>query len=613
MRFSSLAVPLASVLLASPAMAQRTPAPLAGFDAYVTKSMATWKVPGVAVAVVKGDSVVYARGYGTRTFGKHEPVDPSTLFAIGSSSKAFTATLVGMLVDAGKIRWNDPVTQHLRGFQVADPYVTREMRVRDLLSHRSGLARGDLLWYGTDRTRDQIVEQVRFLKPSWSLRSQFGYQNVMYIAAGQLVADAMDTSWDDAVRARLFEPLGMTASSTTIRALEGKPNVATPHAEIEDTVVAIPWRNIDNAGPAGSINSNVLDMAKWVRFQLDSGKAAGKTLLSTGSYIETHTPHTIIRREGPARASNPFTNFASYGLGWFLEDYRGREIVHHGGNIDGMSAMVGLLPSEDLGVVILTNMNGTALTSILMRTIFDRYLGATGKDWSADLRKVVQDAQKRAKEVEDKREAARMSGTTPSLSLDKYAGAYHDSLYGPATVALEEGRLVGRFGAFVGDMEHWHHDTFRATARQKTLGKMFFTFSINAVAEVDGFEIDGGPGWQSEERPHFRRTAPPADSTAAIALAESDLQQLAGSYELNGQPLVVEIELIDGSLKATVPGQPVYTLVPETPLRFRLTGPPGMPAGFFVEFEKAGGRVVSLTLHQPQPRPTLKLNRKAGE
>jgi CubicO group peptidase (beta-lactamase class C family) len=612
MRISTLAVSLALTLVPHPAVAQRAPAPLAGIDSYVAKAMADWEVPGMAVAVVKGDSVVYAKGYGTRTVGRNEPVDPATLFAIGSSSKAFTATLVGMLVDAGKVQWNDPVAQHLRGFQLADPYVSREMRVRDLLSHRSGLARGDLLWYGTERSRDEIVAQVRYLRPSWSLRSQFGYQNIMYIAAGQLVADALDLSWDDAVRTRLFEPIGMSSSSTTIRALQGKPNVATPHAKIEEAVVAIPWRNIDNAGPAGSINSNVLDMAKWVRFQLDSGKAGGRTLLSTGSFIETHMPHTIIRREGPARASNPYTHFASYGLGWFLEDYRGKEIVHHGGNIDGMSAMVGMMPSEDLGVVILTNMNGTGLTTVLMRTVFDRYLGVTGKDWSADLRKLAEDGRKRARAAEAKRDSARMLGTTPSLPLARYAGTYHDSLYGQAAVAMESGHLVARFGAFVGDMEHWHHDTFRATARDARLGKMFFTFAINAVAEVDGFRIEGAQGMLPEERPDFRRSAPPADSTPGITIVEDELRKLAGSYEADGVPLVVEIEVIDGALKATLPGQPVFTLVAETPLRFRMTGPPGMPAGFYAEFEKRGDRVVSLTLHQPAPGPTVKLNRKAG-
>lgn len=610
MRQSALLFPVLVAGIPVVADAQRPRDPLAGFDAYVAKAMTTWEVPGVAISIVKGDSVVYAKGYGTRTIGKRESVDPNTLFAIGSSSKAFTAVLVGMLVDAGEIAWSDPVTKHLAGFQLADPYVTRELRVQDLLSHRSGLARGDLVWYATDLTREEIVQRVRYLEPSWSLRSHFGYQNIMYIAAGQLVAGQMDMSWDDAVRRKLFEPLGMTSSNTSIRDLQGKPNVATPHILDEEAVIAIPYRNIDNAGPAGSINSNVLDMAKWVRFQLDSGKVGGKTLLSTGTFIETHTPHTIIDREGPDRVLNPYTHYESYGLGWFLEDYRGHELVQHGGNIDGMSAMVAMMPEEDLGVVILTNMNGTPLTAVLMRTIFDRYLGATGKDWSADIRKVYEDGEKRAKAAEAKRDSARMLGTTPSLPLGKYAGTYHDSLYGTATIEMEDRHLVAHFGGFIGDLEHWHHDTFRATSRDKTLGKMFLTFGVNAVAEVDGFQLEGMDGLLPEERPDFRRSTPPADSAPGITISDAAMRKIAGSYTAVGLPLVIEIQVIDGELKATVPGQPVYTLVAESPLRFRLTGPPGMPAGFHLEFEERSGTMVGATLHQPAPQPTLRLEKK---
>ena len=610
MRPSALLISAAFAAVTSVADAQSARDPLAGLDAYVANAMKTWEVPGVAIAIVKGDSIVLAKGYGTRTIGKNEPVDPNTLFAIGSSSKAFTAALVGMLVDGGEVGWNDPVTRHLAGFQLADPYVTRELRVRDLLSHSSGLARGDLVWYGTDLTREEIVRQVRYLEPSWSLRSRFGYQNIMYVAAGQLIAGQMDMSWDDAIRSRLFEPLGMTSSSTSIRALQGKSNVATPHVRYEEKVITVPYRNIDNAGPAGSINSNVIDMAKWIRFQLDSGKVGDKTLLSTGNFVETHMPHTIIRREGQARMSNPFTHYSSYGLGWFLEDYRGRELVHHGGNIDGMTALVGMMPEEDIGVVILSNMNGTPLPNILMRTIFDRYVGATGKDWSADLRKTFEDGQKRARAAEAKRDSARMKGTTPSLALDKYAGTYHDSLYGTSTVKMENGHLVVHFGGFTGDLEHWHHDTFRAMPRMRTLGPMFLTFSVNAMAEVDAFRLEGMDNLTPQERPDFRRAAPPADSTARVAISPEAMRKIAGTYELPGQPMVVEIEVIGGELKATVPGQPVYTLVAESPLRFRLSGPPGMPAGFYMEFEERAGKIVGATLHQPEPQPTLKFVKK---
>src|SRR3712207_1959606 len=240
---------------AAPATAQQQREPWPGYDAYVTTALATWKVPGVAIAIVRNDSIIYAKGYGLRELGKADPVNERTLFAIGSASKAFTSAAIAMLVDEGKVRWDDPATRYLPNFQMHDPYVTRELSLRDLLSHRSGLARGDLLWYGSDLDRDEILRRVRFLQPSWSFRSTFGYQNLMYLAAGQVVARVANTTWDDFITRRIFQPLGMTASNTTVRALAGQPNVATPHAEIDDTVRTVAWRNIDNIAPAGSINS----------------------------------------------------------------------------------------------------------------------------------------------------------------------------------------------------------------------------------------------------------------------------------------------------------------------------------------------------------------------
>src|SRR3954454_21278990 len=253
-----------STLAHSAAEAQAKP--LQGFDDYVTKSMADWKIPGLALAIVRNDSVILAKGYGVRTRGKPDRVDERTLFAIGSSSKAFTSLAVAMLVDQGKVKWDDPATKYLPGFQLYDPYVTREIPVRDLLSHRSGLARGDMLWYAAQvLPRDSILYHVRYLKPSWSLRSRFGYQNIMYLAAGQLAARVNNKSWDQGNRERIFQPLGMTSSNTSNRDLDRLPDVASPHEEIEDTVRVIPYHNIDNIAPAGSINSNALDMAQWVR------------------------------------------------------------------------------------------------------------------------------------------------------------------------------------------------------------------------------------------------------------------------------------------------------------------------------------------------------------
>jgi CubicO group peptidase (beta-lactamase class C family) len=591
---AAAAVLAATLAAASTASAQS--GPLRGFDDYVRQAMATWEVPGVAIAVVQGDSVVLSRGYGVRTAGGQEPVDERTLFAIGSSTKAFTAALVGMLVDEGKVKWDDPVIDHLPAFRTFDPYVNRNLTVRDALTHRSGLSRGDLAWYGTTNDRAAVIGRLRYLEPTWGLRSQFGYQNLMYITAGEIVAAKEGRGWDEAVRARILAPLGMTASSTSTRALQGQANVATPHERIDDTVRAIAYRNIDNVGAAGSINSNVVDMARWVRFQLDSARVSGKPLLSAATYAETHMPQTVIRRETSAREANPFTHFSSYGLGWFLEDYRGRELVHHGGNIDGMSALVAMMPGEDVGIVILTNLDGSPLPAILMRRAFDQLLGVRDKDWSADLRRVFERQRATQRQTERRADSLRVAGTRPSLSLEAFAGTYEDSLYGEVTVAKEGEGLVARFGpAFTGDMEHWHYNTFRVRWRDRSLGRAMANFSLGFDGKPAEVEIEGIGEFRRVEK---------ADTTAGVALTAAQRTALAGAYRAAEAPITVQVDLIGDVLKLTVPGQAPYTLVAVTPTRFRLTRD-GMPPGFFVDFTMKDGRVESARLEQPAPRPTL--------
>src|SRR4030095_7570500 len=263
-------------------------APGADFEAYVNKSIADWGVPGVAVAIVKDDRVVFARGFGVRQLNKPAPVDEHTLFAIGSSSKAFTAASLAMLVDEKKLKWDDPATKYLPGFQLFDPYSTRELTVNDLVSHRSGLARGDLLWYASHYDRNEVLRRVRYLQPSWRLLYRFGYQNIMFLAAGQIIPSITGKSWDDFVRERIFTPLGMKSSSTSIRALANSDDVASPHARLDDVVRVVSWRNIYNIAPAGSINSNVEDMAQWVRLQLGGGTYDNKRLISSAAVKEMH-------------------------------------------------------------------------------------------------------------------------------------------------------------------------------------------------------------------------------------------------------------------------------------------------------------------------------------
>lgn len=491
---ASVALVAALALTARPATAQRTPtaADWRNFDAYVEQALKDWEVPGLALAVVHGDSVLYAKGYGVKELGKRDAVTPRTVFAIGSSSKAFTAALMAMLVDSGKVKWDDRVTDHLPWFQLHDPYATRELTIRDLLTHRSGLSRGDRLWYATELGRDSIIKQVRYLKPTWSLRSNFGYQNIMYLTAGQIEARLTGKSWDALLRERLLEPLGMTGSSSVFADLKKVTDVATPHAKIEGKVVPIAWRNIDNVAPAGSINSSVLEMAQWVKLHLANGEVGGKKLLSPAAMREIHSPHTIVQISEQNARLIPEMHFQTYGLGWFLQDYRGRKVSQHGGNIDGFSALVALMPEEKLGMVVLTNMGGTALRDLLPYRIYDMFIDGREKDWSAAFLELRKQALARADSARARTEAARVKNTKTSLALDRYAGTYSDTMYGEVRVRVEGKALVVDAGpAFIGDLEHWHFDTFRARWRDATLGRTFVSFQLDANGKVASVDVDG--------------------------------------------------------------------------------------------------------------------------
>ncbi|OLC08642.1 MAG: hypothetical protein AUH42_00970 [Gemmatimonadetes bacterium 13_1_40CM_70_11] len=472
----------------------RTAHGLRDLAAYTGQAVTAWGIPGLALAVVKDDSIVFAQGFGVRKLGDAAPVTPRTLFAIGSCTKAFTAAALAMLVDSGKLAWDDPVTQYLKGFQLYDPYVTRELTVRDLLTHRSGLMRGDALWYATPYDRDEVLRRIRYLKPSWSFRSRYGYQNIMFLAAGQLVPAVTGMSWDDFVQRRLFAPLGMSATTTSVTALARTADVATPHERVAGKVQPVAWRNLDNIGPAGAINSNVLDMAQWLRLQLGTGAYRGARLISPAGMKEMHAPQTLIPLDSITERLRPSTHFLAYGLGWSLADYRGRKLVSHGGAIDGFRALVGLVPEERLGVVVLSNGGelGRALTNALFLRVVDAYLGGAPTDWSAELFRVRNDQMARDSADEAKQEHARVAGTKPTLDLAAYAGSYQNEMYGAVTVTLEQGALVMRFGpSYTGDLSHWHFDTFKAKWRDPEEGWDLVAFTLNAEGKIDHLRWPG--------------------------------------------------------------------------------------------------------------------------
>ncbi len=472
------------------------PASLRGFDAYVNRALREWGCPGLAIAIVKNDSIVFAKGYGLRQIGNSAQVDEKTIFGIASCSKAFTAASIAMLVDEKKIKWDDPATKYLSGFQLYDPYVTRELTVRDLLAHRSGLPAfgGDLIWWGSTYSRDETLRRIRFVKPATSFRSRYAYQNIMFIAAGQVVSAVAREPWEEFVKERILVPLGMQSTSTSVKALQVVEDVATPHMRVDGKTRAIAWRNLDNGAPAAGINSNVLDMARWIRLQLGHGLFEGKRIFSSSVSEEMWSPQTIIPSSTPEPPLPAFLkgHFSAYGLGWSLGEYRGRYFVRHYGEDDGMSSVVGLLPEEKLGVVILTNLHVTSLHTALLYRIFDAFLKAKPEDWSSLYLKVRTTEELKAAAEEAEREKARVTNTQPSLPLSRYAGTFSNTTYGDATVIEEGGKLVVRLSAsptYIGDLEHWQHDTFLSRWRDPVAEKTFISFTLNAAGEVDEMKL----------------------------------------------------------------------------------------------------------------------------
>jgi CubicO group peptidase (beta-lactamase class C family) len=489
-RFALLLLFLLALAGAPPLRAQ--PAPLRGLDAYVEAAMREWEVPGLALAVVRNDSVLYAKGYGVVELGKPDLVDEHTLFAIASTSKAFTVAALGMLVDEGKVHWDDPVKRHLPELELTDPYVTRELTVRDLLTHRAGIAREDNIWVAAPFDRAEILRRARELPQVNSFRSRYGYNNVMFIAAGEVVGRASGMSWDDFVAQRIFNPLGMTRSTSRAALVETRGNVAASHTKVGGSVQAVPRHNYDNIGGAGAIFSSVGDMAQWLRLHLGGGVYQGKRLLSEAALAEMYTPQTVIRSDTTDARMFPATNFRAYALGWNVQDYHGRKLVHHSGNINYTRTQVGMVPSERIGVVAIANLSSSNLQLALMYRILDALLGVAPTDWSAEYLALARRGEERAGASARELEEARLAGTAPSLALDRYAGTYSNPIYGEAEVVVEEGRLVLRYSPeYVADLEHWHHNVFRGTWRRPGAGRAFVSFALDERARVPTLELEG--------------------------------------------------------------------------------------------------------------------------
>lgn len=498
MRRSGLfvAVLVSFLIAAVPLRAQPSTAPpeLRGLDAYVTRAMADWKVPGLAVVVVKGDRIVYEQGYGVREIGTREPVDAHTVFAVASNSKAVTAAALATLVDRGTISWDDRAADVVPGFALKDAWATREATLRDLLSHRTGYETwgGDLLWYGSNLPTDEVLRRVRFLDPVTSFRSSWGYSNLMFVAAGEAIPAATDTTWSDYVTAHFVRPLGMTRTTTTTRALDGLANVARPHTLVDGRVAAVPYRALDNAAAAAALNSSVHDWAQWLRLQLTGGiapagtPAAGRRLVSARGIAELRQPHSLRRIGDATRRNFPSTHLMAYGLGWDLRDYRGRMLVSHTGGMDGMLSMTGYVPDDSLAIAVFTNYDEQSLYSALFWHVLDRMLGAGEVDYSA---RFLAAQTPETPPVRDTSAPVRGPRTA-------FAGTFTHPMLDRATVApcradAPDALCIAfeHFPGLRGPLEPWHHDTFRATWADPYFRTSFLAFERDETGRVVRFRV----------------------------------------------------------------------------------------------------------------------------
>ena len=467
------------------------------FDALVARAMKTFEVPGMCVAVVKDGRVVLAKGYGVRKLGEPAPVDARTLFGIASNTKVFTAAALGLLVEEGKLAWDAPVTRYLRWFQLSDPYVTRELTVRDLLVHRSGLGlgAGDLLLFPeTTYTRREIVERLRDVPLATSFRSAYAYDNVLYVVAGELIEAVSGRSWEDFIAERILEKVGMASSRPRHSAGAAGANVAIPHAALETGVTPQPIDENDNMNAAGGIVSCAEDMAKWMLVHLNEGKLADGTRLfseRTGREL-TSLVTPIAVPTPPAELAAQRMNFRGYALGFYVNDYRGRKLVHHTGSLTGYVSRVLMVPELELGVAVLTNQeSGEAYNSVIYAVV-DQAMGAPPTDWIGAYLKVRARSSASTDEALKKTEGKRDAAAKPSLPLAAYAGTYADAWYGPIVLTVEgsgaAARLIMSFAktpGMVGDLEHWSRETFVVKWRDRELrADAFVTFTLDPDGSI---------------------------------------------------------------------------------------------------------------------------------
>jgi CubicO group peptidase (beta-lactamase class C family) len=521
------------------------------FNNYVECVLKDFKVPGMAVAIIKGDQIIHSKGYGTRNMQEELTVDSETVFAIGSASKAFTTMAMGILADRGDMDWDTQVREYMPTFKLHDPFASERMTPRDLVCHRSGLPRHDLMWYNSSLNRKDIFDRLRYLEPNKDFRTAWQYQNLMYLTAGYLVEKISGLTWEEFTQKEVFGRIGMERSNFSVEKSKEMDNYSLPYREEEDTVEEIPFRNIDTVGPAGSINSCLTDMANWVKLHLN-GKVGSEEIISKAQLGEMHAPTMVIPSGFMGMEEYKELSQGIYGLGWFVQYYRGHKMVHHGGNIDGFSSLISFLPDENCGVVVLTNMNGTMSIMAITLSIYDRLLGLDSVDWKGrwlEQKRKMKEAQEKGKA---KTETKKVKDTKPSHSLDAYVGDYQHPAYGIFRVEFTGEKLTALYNNLDMAVGHYHYDIFEAVPEELSEARLPLTFYTDMQGNISSLSVPFEPNVKDIV---FKRVADESMKEKTF------LEKFLGKYEIDGR--VAEVILKgDDTLAVNVPGMPEAELEP---------------------------------------------------
>ncbi len=553
---------------------------LGNFDSLVDSMLIDKKVPGVAIGLIKDGKILMSKGFGYRDYEHKKEVDDQTIFAIGSTTKAFVSAGLAILNDENSIDWNTPIKEYFPNFNLVDDIAEQEMTALDLVTHRSGLPRHDLLWYGTEYTRPELFDRLAHLEPTKAFRTSFQYQNLMFMTAGLLIGEKSGSSWEEFTEEEIFRPLGMKNSNFSVDESLMTDNFALPYREKEDKLIQIDFRNIDNIGPAGSINSNVEDMLKWVELQLNRGTIQNKEIINDSQFDIMHEPQMIV-----GKGSNPTMNAdfstAMYGAGWFIYQYNGQKIIQHGGNIDGFSAYVQLLPDSDIGMVFLSNKNGSQLNMPLAMELTDLLLNNDADiDW-IQRAYIDSDSEDNNEEIDDRRR----KNTQASFPLSDYEGEYVHPSYGTISIDQKSGVLHYSFHSFGGPLDHYHYDVFQGELNDLEQ-KVNIQFHMDQEANLASLSTIVEPSLD----PMVFTKLPPKqiEDRRFISAVE-------GEYTLESQKIVVRKSANDLKLKIT--GQPEYTLEPYQKDEFKIKGLPGFSLRF--AFDNSRRNIKEIIFYQP--------------